>query len=149
MAWSAITEAALVTHISGKELEALRAAALADGQVDPVQPSIDQVTDTVRGYIAACARNTLGDAGTLPSKLVDAACALIVSAVISRVPGYPLSDERRLAREGAIRLLERVSDCKFAIEDPDSEGGAEEISSPTPSMTSGTLNFRRDAQDGI
>ena len=52
MSWSAITEAEIVTHISGDELEALRAAALADGQEDPVDPSITQVTDEVRGYVA-------------------------------------------------------------------------------------------------
>jgi len=144
MSWAAITEAHIVTHIAGAELEGLRAAALADGQVDPVQPSIDQVTELVRGYVAACATNTLGDAGTIPTRLLGPACTLVICEIINRVPGYELDDDRGDARDKAIRLLEQVAACNYAIEDPetgeDSGGEMEVASSSTRKATRDSLN---------
>ena len=83
MAWRPILETDLVAVISSTELEALRAAALKAGQADPVSPSILSVTDEVRGHIAACAENTLGDAGEIPEKLLDTACILIMEKIIT------------------------------------------------------------------
>lgn len=147
MAWIAITEANVVTHISGTELEALRAAAIADGQVDPVQPSIDQATDEVRGYVAACATNPLGDAGTIPERLLNAACDMIVAIIIGRVPGYDIDDPRNEKYKNAIKLLERVASCAFAIEDPNAEDDSS--STPTPSFTGRDRTYTRTQQDGI
>jgi len=147
MSWTAITEALLVTRISGSELTALRAAALADGQADPVAPAIAQVTDLVRGYVAACARNSLGAAGTIPAKLIGPACTLVMAAICARVPGYALDEDRRADRRNAIDLLEQVAACKFAVEDPDSTEDV--ISTPTPQMSDPDLHFTRPRQEGI
>jgi len=119
MAWDAIAETDVVTHISGDELEALRAAALADGQADPVQPSIDQITGQVRGYIAACAKNNLdSDTTKIPDRLLGAACDMVIAEIIARVPGYELDEGRQDKYDKAIRLMEQVAACKFAIDDP-------------------------------
>ena len=67
MAWRAITEADLLTRISGPELESFREAGLAQNQEDPIAASMTQVTGTIRGYVAACAKNTLGPEGTIPA----------------------------------------------------------------------------------
>lgn len=120
--WAAITEANVLTHISGAELEALRAAALADGQLDPLQPSIDQVTATVRGYVAACRDNTVDDdTATIPTRLLDAACDMIVAVIIQRVPGYDLDDVRADKYDKAIALMRDVAACKFAVTDPETD----------------------------
>jgi len=120
MAWAAITEADVLTHISGAELEALRAAALGAGQIDPVQPAIDQVTANVRGYVAACAKNSLdSDTTKIPTRLLAAACDMIIAEIVSRVPGYDLDAERQDKLDKAIALMRDVARCNFAIEDPD------------------------------
>lgn len=146
MSWLAITEAHLLQHISGAELEALRAAALADGQADPVQPSIDQVTAQVRGYVAACRANTLdSDTDAIPDRLLAAACAMVVAVIIGRIPGYELDEKKKSALDEARRLMRDVAACTFAIEDPTT--GSE--SAPSPAITPRTRQFDRSSQDGI
>ena len=88
MSWITITEAHVLTQISGAELSALRTAALAALQADPVQPSIDQVTAEVRGYVAACKSNTLDTTtSTIPDRLLRHAIALVVAVVARFVLG--------------------------------------------------------------
>jgi hypothetical protein len=147
MSWSAITEAALLTRISGAELTALRAAALADGQDDPVSPSISQITAEVRGYVAACAKNLPlpTDATLIPDRLMTAACDMTVAAIIGRVPGYDLDANRQDRYDKAISLMHQVAACKFAIEDPDSgldDGGlgVEQADSSTRQATRAKLD---------
>jgi hypothetical protein len=148
MAWAAITEADVVTRISGTELEAYRAAALADGQVDPVAPAILQVTDLARGYIAACKENILGPDGTLPSKLKAPILDLIIVDIIKRLPGMVIDQARSDAQDAAIRLLEQVAACKFAVEEPTTTTD-ETLPGQTPSYTSRDREFDRSSQDGI
>lgn len=146
MSWAVITEADVLTQISGAELEALRAAALAVDQDDPVQPSIDQVTAEVRGYVAACRANTLDTtAGKIPTRLMAAACAMVVAQIIARVPGYELDEKKKAALDRAERLMKLVASCSFAIEDPTT--GNE--SSPSPRITKRTRTFDQANQDGI
>lgn len=147
MSWSTITEAKLLVQaISGVELAALRAAALGSGQVDPVQPSIDQVTGEVRGYVAACKQNTLdADTAKIPDRLMAAACMMVAVAIIGRVPGYDLDEKKKAALENALRLMRYTATCEFAIEDPVS--GDE--SSPRPDIGERGRDFTRDTQDGI
>jgi hypothetical protein len=150
MAWRAITETDLLQRISGDELEALRASALDDDQTDPVAEHISQTTELVRGYIAACSRNELGADGTIPERLIRAACDLLVVDVSSRSAGLliDLNDTRKAARDAAIRLLEQVAACRFAIEQPD-DAGDDSPETPAPSMYDKTLYFSRAAQDGV
>jgi len=147
MSWSAITEAELVTHISGDELEALRAAALAAGQVDPVSVSITQVTDEVRGYVAGCARNELDtDTTKIPDRLMRAACDMTIAEIIGRVPGYELEEKRQKKYDQAIALMRLVASCKFAIDNPDTGAdpglGIEQANSETRRAT-------RDSMEGL
>jgi len=144
VSWAAITEANVLTHISGTELTTLRSAALAAAQADPVQPSIDQVTSTVRGYVAACSENTVDEDTTkIPTRLLDAACAMIVAAIIGRVPGYELDDKKQDRYDKAISLMNKVAACKFAIQDPETGldvGGGIETSHTTRKATRSSLN---------
>jgi len=147
MSWQTITEADVLTHISGAELEALRAAALADGQVDPVQPSIGQVTNLVRGYVAACEKNTLDtDTAKIPERLLGAACDMIIAEIIARVPGYDLDDSRKDKYDKAISLMKLTAECRFSIEDPitgEDSSGEIEVASQTERQTT------RDQLDGL
>jgi len=144
MSWAVITEANVLTHIAGAELKALRAAALGDGQEDPVQPSITQITDQVRGYVAACIENKLDtDITKIPTRLLGAACDMIIGEIIARVPGYFLDDDRKDKQGRAIKLMERVAACNFAIEDPNTGadgGGAIKATTTTRDATRAKLS---------
>ena len=115
MSWITITEAHLLTAMNSEELEAIRAAALAVGQPDPVQPTFDQVTNQVRGYLGS--RYQLGAEGTISDKVLSAALDILVVRIPQRV-GQDPSDGRKDLKDDAIRYLERVSDGKIDIEEP-------------------------------
>lgn len=150
MAWITITTDDVKTRLSGPELTALQTVALSDGQSDPLPEIVSQVVDECRGYVAACASNTLGDGETIPEKLLGAALAMIRYRLATRLPTKRLlTDERVDENKGAVRLLERVADCKFAIEEPETPEADEKISSPKPSMCTRTRNFTDSTQDGI
>jgi len=141
--WRAITEADLLTQISGTELEALRGVVLADGQSDPVQPSIDAVTAKVRGYIAANGSNTLSaDLSTIPPRLIDSAVALLIIQIMTRAGGTMIDPEgaRAKAADKADTLLRDVAAGRFSIADPVSgteskAGGATVVGPRTPRIT--------------
>jgi phage gp36-like protein len=119
MTWITITASDVKTRLTGVELTALQSVALASGQADPLDEVVSQVIDEVRGYVAANPKNTLGDAGTIPPKLLSAALAIIRYRLATRLPVKSILTEQRVKEnEAAIRLLERIADNKFAIEDP-------------------------------
>lgn len=119
MAWQSITVTDVMTKLSGAEVSALQTAALGSGQTDPVAGIITAVVDEVRGYVAANPDNRLGDAGKVPSKLVSATLSIIRHRICTRLPLKSLLTEERIAEKNdALRLLDRVADAKFAIEDP-------------------------------
>jgi phage gp36-like protein len=140
MSWSAITATEVKTRLTGAELTALQTVALASGQTDPLVEIIEQVVDEVRGYISANTSNTLGASGTVPSKLISAALAIIRYRLCTRLPVKSLLTEDRVKEnEAAIRLLEQVAAGKFAIEDPNSGDRSgvsiEQASTPTRNAT--------------
>lgn len=154
MSWRAITEADLLRKISGDELAAVREAALAEEQADPVAGTLTGVTTLVRGYVAACANNSLdADLTTIPEELLDAAVALVVPRLMSRVAGLSIDKDkvRRDEAEEAQVLLREVAACRFAIEQP-ATVSTQEIASPSPAFPATRRVRRYDrecSQDGI
>lgn len=151
MSWRAITEADVVSKISSDELEAIRAAALASGQVDPVASEIDSVTELVRGYVASSGVEMDTDNPTyIPERLIGPAVKILVVDIPARVAGMALdeNDVRRDAKKEAIRLLEQVASGKYSIEDPTTGSESNEAKTPSYSPTR-TRRYTRDSQDGI
>lgn len=150
MAWIAITESHLLTAISGPELEALRAAALADGQADPVADVLSQVTERIRGDVAANASNVLGPTGQIPERLLSAALALIVWDIMRR-PGASIIDDENQSRAKAVdraeALLKRVADGTYAIEDPTT--GEDQTNSAVTVVTKTTRQATRESLKGL
>jgi hypothetical protein len=150
MSWRALTEADLLAKMSSPELEAFRAAAIADGQADPIAAAIGQVTDLVRGYIASNTKNTLDVAtDTLPVRLIPAAVDILVVDIPARAGGVQIDpeDARAKAKAQAIRLLEQVAADRFSIADPvsgqeSSSGGATVVNARPP-------RFNRDNLRGF
>jgi hypothetical protein len=150
MSWRALTEADILQRLSGAELEALREAALADSQADPVAAQIAQTVDFVRGYIAANASNTLGPVDTLPERLILPAVDILCVDISTRAAGMLIDPDgqRAKAKQDAIRLVERVADGKYAVEAPET-ATTETASSSTPKYITPTSNFNAASQDGI
>ncbi len=146
--WKVITESDVLTQISGTELESLRGVVLADGQADPVQPSIDAITAKVRGFVAGNIHNELdADPAKIPDRLIDAAVSLIIVKIISRTTMEPNATRQKSA-EGADSLLRDVSAAKFSITDPVS--GNENSAVPLPTYSPArTRRFTGDTQRGI
>lgn len=144
MSWIAITEAHVLTVMSGPELDALRAAALDAGQADPLQPTIDQVTDLVRGYAAGVV--VLGASGTIPQKLLAPALDIIASRIPQRVDQSP-SDGRAAKETAAISLLKDVAAGRFKIEEP-TTASTETSAVPSPKITPRCRHFTRAAESG-
>lgn len=148
MSWISITEAEVQTRLTGPELTALKQSALASGQTNPLPEIVEQVIDEIRGYIAA-AGNVLGDGQTIPQKLLGTALAMIRYRLCTRLPVASLLTQQRIEENSAaLRLLERVSDGKFLVEEPSTES-TEDISNPTPSVTAKTENFDSTDQNGV
>jgi hypothetical protein len=149
MAWARITEADLLTKISGDELESFRATALASGQVDPVEPSITIVTDLVRGHVRAYTVNTLGAEGTIPKELLGPALDLLVVEIQKRCAGVllDLGETRKTALQTAMSILGRVANGTFAIEHPTTETTG--ITRPRPAITEKTASLSAAKQAGI
>lgn len=147
MAWTSLTSATVKPRLSATELSALQSSGLPDGVTDALADLVTQVVDEVRGYVQAGGFN-LGAAGTLPSRLVSAATAIIRFRLGTRFPLKMLDTEARQREyDDAIKLLDRVAAGKFAVEEP-TTGDTESSGGPGPSLTDKTLTFNRDNQDG-
>ncbi len=147
MSWIEIAESDLLTRINSAELEGIRAAALAVGQADPVAPSIIQVVNRIRGSVAACDSNTLGDGDTIPDELLGAALDMLVYIIPSRV-GADASDTRKDLHDKAVALLKEVALCRFYIQDPVTASTTDPPKS-VPAITARDREFTRAKQDGI
>jgi hypothetical protein len=104
--------------MAGTELAAYRTAAKAEGQEDPLPGRITAVVRFVRGKAAACEKNTLGPAGTIPDEVLDDAIAIIRLRLINRV-GATVSDERKTAAKEALTTMRELARCEIAIEQPE------------------------------
>ncbi|NQT93226.1 MAG: hypothetical protein HQ559_10730, partial [Lentisphaerae bacterium] len=132
----------------GGEVSALKTAALAVGQTNPLTEVIEHVVNEIRGHVGACSQNTLGAGSTIPDKLLSAALAMIRFHLASRLPRFPFDETRKLAYVNAESLMRRVADCKFAIEEPEAED-TEDLTSPSPSIVEPSRTFARTDQNGI
>ena len=149
MAWIAITESDVRTSLLSSELAAIQSPHAASGDTQLVSKKIQEVVDEVRGYIAAWPDNQLEEGAKIPSKLLGAALALIRYRIISSIPSQTLlTESRRTEKEDAMKLLERVSDGKFRIEDPVITED-ETVRRAGPKITAKTRTYRRADADGI
>lgn len=117
MSWTTITSTAVKTRLSGAEYAGVTAAALASGQTAEgvVAAQITDVVNYVRGFVPADIPR--GDGETIPEELKDAALAMIVHRILTRLPALKLllDDARKSANEAAEKLLRDVSAGRFRL----------------------------------
>jgi hypothetical protein len=142
MAWNAIAESDVLTVLAGPELSAYRAAALNAGQPDPIAEQIINVTNMVRGYIAAWVANTLGPEGTIPDKLLNPALDILAVKIPMRAAGKDPTSSRERAQAEAMRILKDVSMGRFKVEVPDTFT-EEKIAVVAPTISCGPRRIGR------
>jgi hypothetical protein len=144
----AITEDDVLTVLAGPELAGYRAAALADGQADPVAAAIADVTEYIRGFVAGCRGNVLGETG-IPARLKTTALDLLAVRIPGRVGRSP-KPGRKDAADKAEALLKLVAECRFAVDQPDSGAeSAEPEAAPSPSFSGRERRDSRRERDGL
>jgi hypothetical protein len=147
MAWITPAESDVLTALSETELAIYRAAATANGQADPLAPTLAQVVDLVRGYVGAYKPNTLGLPGTIPQKLLAPALDLVAVRLPQRV-GVPPKEVRKAAADQAVRLLEQVAAGIFNIEEPVTPT-SETTEAPSPTIAAHRRRFTWREEEGI
>lgn len=124
--WITLTEADVLTRLAGPELAALKSAATAAGQTNPLPEVTAQIVREVRGYVAAGRQVELGVEGTIPDELLSAALSRVRFELATRLPvASLLTDARREANRDAVTLLGRVSRAEFLVVPPPPDEASE------------------------
>ena len=146
--WIPLTETDVITKLSGPETAAMKLAALSSGQANPLPEVISQVVKEIRGYVAACSRNTLGEGATIPDELLGAAISRIRFDLATRLPvASLLTEDRRTANANALTQLRDVAACHFALVSPVTET-TDVIASPSPRWSGRDRRYTRDQESG-
>ena len=132
--WIILQPEDLRARLSDTERVAISRAA---GDVDDTvcQQVLNDITATVRGYIAAARKAVMGSVG-IPPSLKGPALDIAVPAYYARACGA-LHDPRGVrvaARDAAIALLRDVAAGKFYVEDPGEPGAVPSSARPGPAI---------------
>jgi hypothetical protein len=150
MSWITITEADVITKLSGPELAAMQSAALQALQVAPLPQIITDVTKEIRGYVGGCAKNTLGTGATIPDELLGTAISRIRFELATRLPvASLLTEDRRTANTNAIALLRDVARCDFAIIAPETPATEQASGTSTQLVSSTTRRASTSKLSGL
>lgn len=152
--WITLQAADLLSGLTSPEYNAVRTAAIAGGQTGDsiVAEILSQVTTEVRGRVAACAKNTLGEAGTIPDECKAAAVDVAIFRICKRIPGKAvLTQERIDANSQALAFLRDVADCGVALVPPTTAApGAEQAGGTAAQVVAGTTKqYTRTKLSGL
>lgn len=149
MPWITPTTEDLTRALTAPENDAVSTVALADGAPDPVPGTLADAVQLTRGYIAACPRNRLGPAGTIPTALLSTLLAVARWNLLTRLPISSLTTEgRRAEYEDAIARLRDTAACRLSVEQPD-DIGPEKTASSKPLYRPRLLTRQPDDADGL
>lgn len=114
-------------RLAGPEYNAVTSAALNTAQDGETLVNAEtlRVVKLVRGYVGK--RNILGTGDTIPDELENAALALIVVNILTRLPGLKslLTKERTEAAKDAMRILRDVSAGGMVIVPPETAASSD------------------------
>lgn len=147
--WTTITEADLLARKMAPLMRALRTAALATGQSDPVDEISADMVQRVRTKIASCATNTVDeDATTVPVSLKALVCRMIIREAKGRLE-MPLTEDERKQMDVDERDLTAIAACNLVVEQPDTAITPEvQVVQPGPVISARARRFSREQQDG-
>lgn len=150
MPWSPITEADLLARKMAPLLNALRTAALASGQEDPVDAVIPDVVARIRTKVASCATNLVDStAGTIPDGLKALACRMIIREAKGRLE-MELTEDERTQQTIDERELTAVARCELVVDQPELPVPPPvQTVQPSPSISGRRAQFKRWQQEGV
>jgi hypothetical protein len=149
MPWLAITADDLNATKLAPLVNALRTAALAGGQADPLIEITANVVSRIRRMIAGCRTNLVdADATLIPASLKALACRMIIREAKDRLE-IDLTNTETEAWRVDERDLVRISTCDLPIEIAyNSEAPPVQSTQPGPSITAREKRYGRDQQSG-
>lgn len=154
--WTTLTDASLNTAKAAALVTALRSAALAESQPDPIPEIISDVVARIRMEIEAGGKTVLSaDVAKIPPSLKRLGLRMVLREGQSRLNalgGLPLSeDEVREAKED-LRFLERIADPRgsLTVETPDDPASTPTVqaASPSPLICAAPRVWSAANQDG-
>ena len=118
--WIPILATDVVNALQAPELDALRTAALADTQGDPINSAIATVTPRIRGYVASRPGNKIDlDATLIPPELFQDGVWIVIEALKVRLgDAIPFSDAQKTLLRRAEDDLQRVALGTLRISKP-------------------------------
>lgn len=144
--WITISQDDVLASINNSELTAALNAAIASGQDNPLNTLIPDVTAEVRGYVRR--RNTLGQTGTLPQELKNAAIDIIIYRTANRLRKKAIAEDKKPDNDQALQKLEAVAEGAVAVSAPDNPT-TEVTSAPRPHVEPMHREFGYDEERGI
>lgn len=147
MSWIVIIAEDLNDYLVADQVEAIRTAALGDGQTDRFAAVMPAVASRIRAEIQAGDQEVSATANSIPDSLKMTACLLIIEAIQGGIPGLSLTEDQRTMIRDAREYLKRIASGEIKVEMPgdaapnntQSAGGAQVVSSTTRRMTRDTL----------
>jgi len=150
MPWTSIT----ITDLNASKLaplvSALRTAALASGQSDPVDEIKATVITRIRNKVSTCATNKVEtDTTTIPASLKALACRMIIREAKGRLE-IDLTEDERTQQGIDEKELTAVSRCELVVDQADvPTAPLVQAVQPGPTISARTRHFSRDQQSGV
>lgn len=150
MPWVTITTDDLDNTKLAPLVSALRTAALASGQADPVAAITTTVIDRLRRTVAACRANRVdADTTRIPQSLKALACRMIIREAKDRLE-IELTDTERKAWDVDERELREIAACALPVDEADNAGApAVQSTQPGPAIRARQKKFSREQQEGV
>lgn len=145
MAWTKPTEQDLAGTLSQREIDAFRASPAASLAADPVEDALAAATDLARGYCRSNGNLRMGPAGTVPRSLLSPVLDIAAFNILKRLP-VPVQEDRRRAREEAMRILRDVAEGRTT---PEGHGEAEDAAAGTVAVAVAVSSRRRVTPDKL
>ena len=131
-------------------VEALRTAALAQGQGDRLEAIQAEVVKTIRRKVAACRTNQVdSDTSKIPASLMAIACRMIIREGKIALE-MALSEDERRQWDKDDRELDKVASCDMPVDESDnSEAPPVQNTQPGPTIKARKKRYGRDSQEGV
>jgi len=151
MSWTTLTSDDVKNRLSGAEYSGVTSAALASGQTAEgvVAEQITGVVNYVRGFVPASVPR--GDGETIPDEMKDAALAMIVYRILTRLPSLKLllDDARKSANEAAEKLLRDMAAGRFRLIAPTDAAASQAAGARIAQVGTTTRRATRETMTGL
>lgn len=118
MNWKIIAATDLNDYQVGAMMDALRTAALAEGQADPFDAIMHARCNYIRNRISKRIQISITPYA-VPPELVTCACWLIIESMQTRVPGLSLSEDQKTQITRAYKDLDIAATDDLPVTTPD------------------------------